>query len=126
MKFGEKIVVFIFRPIYRTLFERLFWWFMAKVKAFMLADIVVRLNAIERRLETGGAERQELLTAIQQEHRRAEGTTAAQWDAIEQLLLALFRQPIPGDPGFGRSKQDGSLDATGNDLNGVHEGRIIR
>lgn len=80
MRFGEKIVVFIFRPIYRTFFDRLFWWFLARVKVFMLADIEAQLNSIEQHLRT-----------IEEQHRAVASSNAAQWDALEQLLLALFR-----------------------------------
>lgn len=80
MRFGERIVVFIFRPIYRTFFDRLIWWFLAKVKVFMLADIGAQLQSIEQRLR-----------AIEERDAAGVASNAAQWDALEQLLLALFR-----------------------------------
>ena len=80
MRFGERVVVFILRPIYLKLFERPLWWFLTKVKAFFFAETSVHLENIERRLQ-----------AIEQ--LAARGDNGAQWDALEQLVLALFRQP---------------------------------
>lgn len=91
MRFGERVVVFILRPIYRTFFERLFWWFLLKVKVFMLAEVQARLASIEARL--GSDESPRRWAEIEERLRKAEGANAAQWDALEQLLLALYRQP---------------------------------
>ncbi len=89
MRFGEKIVVFVLRPIYRTFFERLFWWFLLKVKLFMLADIRAQLESIETRLQSDDSQRR--WAAMEDRLRNMEAGNAAQWDAMEQLLLALFR-----------------------------------
>src|SRR5882724_2149203 len=93
LKFGEKVVLFFLRPIYRTFFERLVWWFLARVKAFFLAEIGPQLERIERRLQSEEADRQQRWAAIEERMRSAEASNAAQWDALEQLLLAMFRQP---------------------------------
>lgn len=90
MRFGERIVLFIFRPIYRTFVERLLWWFLTKVKIFFLADIAVQLDSIERRLRE---DHQQRWAVIEERLRGAEVSNTAQWDAMEQLLLALFREP---------------------------------
>jgi hypothetical protein len=63
------------RPIYRSFVERPLWWFLAKVKTFFLAEIGVQISQIDERV------------------RRIEANNAAQWDALEQLLLAMLRQP---------------------------------
>ena len=83
MRLVRKVLGAILRPIYKAFFERPLWWFLAKVKAYFLAEIGPQLTAIDERL------------------RSTEANNAAQWDALEQLLLALFRQPEvhiePGD-----------------------------
>jgi hypothetical protein len=94
MRFGERLVVAIFRPIYRTFFDRLIWWFLAKVKVFMLADLNAQVASIERRLDTAELNAQHRWAAIQERLQFADRNNAAQWDALEQLLLALFRQPV--------------------------------
>lgn len=91
MRFGERVVVFVLRPIYRTFFERLFWWFLLKVKVFMLADVQTRLASIEARL--GSDESLRRWAEIEERLRKTEAANAAQWDALEQLLLALYRVP---------------------------------
>lgn len=99
MRFGERVVVFILRPIYRTFFERLFWWFLLKIKVFMLADVQVQLANIEARLASDESRRlgmdewRQRWAAIDDRLRAAEAANAAQWDALEQLLLALYRLP---------------------------------
>ena len=92
MRFGERVVVFILRPIYRTFFDRLFWWFLLKVKIFLLADVHARLESIEARLQKDNSQ-QQFLAAMEERFRGLETNNAAQWDSLEQLLLALFRQP---------------------------------
>src|SRR5579883_1969060 len=93
---GERVVLFFVRPIYRTFVERPLWWFVARVKVFFLAEISPQLESIGRQLEH---ERQ-LLANIEHrimliEHRLSsiEQGGNAQWDSLEQLLLALYRQP---------------------------------
>lgn len=85
MRFGEKIVVFIFRPIYRTFFERLLWWFLTKIKIFMLAEISAEQNDIRAQLDNI----EQRLRVIEEGQRTT--NDAGQWDALEQLLLSLFR-----------------------------------
>ena len=91
MRLGERLVVFILRPIYRTFFDRLVWWFLLKIKIFMLADIREQLERIEARLQPD--ESQQRWAGIEERLRRMEAGNAAQWDALEQLHLALLRQP---------------------------------
>ncbi len=86
MRFAEKVVVYLLRPIYRSFFERPLWWFLARVKVFFLADMAAQIERMERRLREDREASEERL-------RRAEETDMAQWDALEQLLLALFHQP---------------------------------
>jgi hypothetical protein len=74
--------MWVLRPIYKGFFERPLWWFLAKVKAFFLAEIGPQLEGTGRRL-----------AAIEERLQSAEASNAAQWDALEQLLLALFHQP---------------------------------
>ena len=68
MRFGERVVVFILRPIYRTFFDRLFWWFLLKVKIFLLADVHARLESIEARLQKDDSQ-QQFLAAIEERFR---------------------------------------------------------
>jgi len=127
MRFGERIVVFIVRPIYRTFFDRLFWWFLAKVKVFLLAETALQLDSIERRLtEASGS--QARLAAIEERLRNAELSNAAQWDALEQLLLALFRQPELRTSGLDRelnTPRETSI-PTPADLNRAHAASNLR
>jgi hypothetical protein len=88
MRFGKRLL----RPIYRTFFERPIWWFLSKVKIFFFAETSARLENIERRLSEPPNPRQEW-AAIEERLRAAEAGNAAQWDAIERLLLAFFQQP---------------------------------
>jgi hypothetical protein len=77
-----QLVKTVFRPVYRLFVERPLWWFLARVKAFFLAEIDLHIQQTERRLAD-----------MEERARKAEENNAAQWDAIEQLLLAMFRQP---------------------------------
>jgi hypothetical protein len=113
MKFGERILVFFLRPVYRALFEG------------PLADITARLQSIERlsaQLRDAEANlaaqmhnlRAELVPYLQRAQVKnaelaaqlgtvdansaarlggIEASNVAQWDAVEQLLHALFRLP---------------------------------
>ena len=76
MNAAERAFRAIARPVYRTFFERPLWWFLAKLKTYFLAEISERLSAIEAKLQK--------LDAM-------ETSTAAQWDGIEQLILAILR-----------------------------------
>ena len=82
MRTVRKVLGLILRPIYKGLFERPLWWFLARVKVFFLAEIGPQLESTGHRL-----------AAIEERLRSAEANNAAQWNALEQLLLALFRQP---------------------------------
>lgn len=126
MRFGEKIVVFIFRPIYRTFFERLFWWFLLKVKVFMLAEVRAQLDSVELRLRADDAQRR--LAAIEERLRAAELSNAAQWDALEQLLLALFRQPESraSDPDWKVGAGQENSISNARDLMRAHAARNLR
>lgn len=70
------------RRLYRVFFERPLWWFLAKVKEFFFADTLHRLGLIETRL-----------THIEDRLHRLETSGPAQWDVLEQLILAILRQP---------------------------------
>lgn len=127
MRFGERIVVYIFRPIYRTFFERLLWWFLAKVKVFFLAEISAQVS--ESLAKTADIERR--LAAIEEMAaglRGADAKNAAQWDALEQLLLALFREPESRT--WDTDREVGtpahSAIATAAGLDRVHEANNIR
>lgn len=131
MRFGEKLVVYIFRPIYRTFFERLLWWFLARIKVFFLAETGVQLSRILRKLENIESvqqQQQQRWAEIEQRLRRAEEVNAAQWDGLEQLLLAMFRQPelrILGDESE-RANSREILDSSATDLNRAHAASSIR
>lgn len=88
LRFGERITLFFFRPLYRTFVERLLWWFLMKVKIFFIADLAAQVDSIDRRLREDHHER---WAAIDQRLRNLEASNAAQWHAMEELLLALFR-----------------------------------
>jgi hypothetical protein len=82
MRVGERAAVFLFKPIYRGFIKKPLWWFLARVKAFFFAELCVQLSNIERRLQ-----------ALEQAGAQANASHTAQWDAMEQLLLSLFRDP---------------------------------
>ena len=82
MRFLKRAVRSILRPIYRLLIERPLWWFLGRVKAFFLAEIGVQITATEHRV-----------AAMEERLRAMDANNMAQWSALEQLLLALFRQP---------------------------------
>ncbi len=63
------------RPIYKAFVEKPLWWFLSRVKAYFLAEIGPQIAAIEER------------TRVTDAH------NTAQWNALEQLLLAMYRQP---------------------------------
>jgi len=128
MRFGEKIVVFILRPIYRTFFERLLWWFLARIKVFFLAEIGVQLSQILRKLENIESGQQQRYAAIEERLRAAESNNAAQWDGLEQLLLAMFRQPESraSDVEWKTTTPQEVPVSNGTDLNRVHAASSIR
>jgi hypothetical protein len=89
MRFGERLLLFIFRPLYRSFVERPIWWFLAKVKVFFFAEVGPQLESIGRQLE----DQRQRLTHMERQIQAIEDGNIAQWDALEQLLLALYRQP---------------------------------
>jgi hypothetical protein len=84
MRLAKKIA----RPIYRAFFERPLWWFLAILKEFFLAELSKRSVALEIKSE-GQLQK---LDNIEERLRSAEASNSAQWDAIEQLLLAILSQ----------------------------------
>jgi hypothetical protein len=82
MRFIRKTAVVLIRPIYKAFLERPLWWFLAKVKAFFFAETLECLAVLENRVK-----------GIEDRLNNLEANHAAEWDGIEQLLLAMFRQP---------------------------------
>ncbi len=121
-------MVFIVRPVYRKLFERPLWWFLAKVKAFFFAEVGIQLGNIERRFRTEDAVDEQRWASLDQRLRSLEASNAAQWDAIEQLLLALFRQPEPQtqSPEWKVSTPQDTPILSATDLNRVHAASNLR
>lgn len=131
MRFGEKLIVYIFRPIYRTFFERLFWWFLTRIKAFFFAETSVQLSQILRNLEnieSSQQQQQQRWVEIEQRLQRVEAVNAAQWDGLEQLLLAMFRQPELRNPNeeWGSINSPETSGASATDLNRAHAASSIR
>ncbi|MGH9438116.1 MAG: hypothetical protein ACRD22_09520 [Terriglobia bacterium] len=137
MKFGKRIVLFFLRPVYRALFEGP----MAEISARL--DRVERLSAQVRDAEANLAGqlhnlRAELVPYLQRgdvnlssleprvaAHLRSlEANNAAQWDGIEQLLLAMFRLPqsqvsaldgkAPGEPQYLKAIEIDKVHAAAN------------
>jgi hypothetical protein len=109
-------MVSVLRPIYKLFLERPLWWFLARVKAFLLAEIGPQLESNGHRL-----------TAIEGRLRSAEGNDAAQWSALEQLLLAMYRQPeVRIDSGVADSAQQGDLSVSAARQDRTHERNNIR
>jgi len=77
-----RLVKRVLRPFYRLLVERPLWWFLSRVKTYFLTEVEGQLQQTGQRL-----------TAIEERLRAMEANNAAQWDGLEQLLLAMFRQP---------------------------------
>lgn len=84
----------LLRPIYRAFFERPLWWFLSLLKAYFFAETLQRLENLERRVEQLANLEQRLNGLGPDIWHHLEANNAAQWDALEQLLLALFRQPV--------------------------------
>ena len=120
----EKVGVSVVRPFYRTFFEKPLWWFLAKVKAFFFAETSERLLRIENRL--AALEKPE---SIEELFRRTEASNAAEWDALEQLLLALYRQPESRRPlelGKENSVSQHAAIASAAEINRVNGPHTIR
>jgi hypothetical protein len=122
MGLGERIAIFFVRPVYRVFFERPLWWFLAKIKAYFLAEMGDRLGNFERRFQIEADRR---CTALEQ---RLEAANAEQWDAMEKLLLALFRQPELRtlDAEWKRGSQDNTSIIDTSDANGMHAANSVR
>jgi hypothetical protein len=89
MRFAKRAVVTTVRPIYRAFFEEPLWWFLDKVKTFFLAELNVQMSQSLSKAE----DLERRLRAIEERFDKVERGNEAQWDSLEQLLLALFRQP---------------------------------
>jgi hypothetical protein len=124
MRFGEKIVLFFVRPIYRTFFQRLIWWNLAKMKAFFLAETGAQISECLRKLEKIESRQ----AAIEERLRAAEASNAEQWDGIEQLLLATFRQPEArgSDTEWQAITPQNTSASSKTDLNRAHAASSIR
>jgi hypothetical protein len=127
MQFADRLVISIARPVYYAFFARPLWWFLAKVKAFFFAETTVALENIERRLRED--QQQQRWAAIEERLRSLEMNNAAQWDAMEQLLLSLFRQ---SEAQSAQSEwkfsipSDAATSTTTADLNRVHAAGNLR
>src|SRR5690242_798633 len=128
MRFGERLMVFILRPIYRKFFKRYLWSFLAKVKTFFFAEVNIHIGNIELRFQTEDAVNEQRWASLEQLLRSLEASNAAQWDAMEQLLLALFRQPEQQtpDPEWKASTPHEPPILSATDLNRVHAASNIR
>lgn len=96
MKATKKLATIFVRPLYRAFFKKPLWWFLARVKAYFFAEVGTQLADIGDFLAKAGVQLVNIerrLTEIEEHLRIVEANNAAQWDAMEQLLLALFRQP---------------------------------
>jgi len=116
MRLVRSAVVSILRPIYKLFLEGPLWWFLAKVKAFFLAEIGPQLDSMGRRL-----------TEVEERLTSTEANNAAQWSALEELLLALYRQTevrIDSDGRCSAERDDPSSSAAGQDR--THEQNNIR
>jgi hypothetical protein len=82
MRTVRKVLGLILRPIYKGFFERPLWWFLAREIGPQLGSLGPHLESIEHRL-----------AAIEERLDSTDANNTAQWRALEQLLLALYRQP---------------------------------
>jgi len=128
MRFSERVVVSILHPIYRKFFKRYLWWFLAKVKTFFFAEVGIQLGNIERRFQVEDAVDEQRWASLEQRFRSLEASNAAQWDAIERLLLALLRQPELRilDPDWKVSTPEGPPVGRATDLDRGHAADCIR
>jgi hypothetical protein len=132
------------RPIYRTFLARPLWWFLARIKAFFLAELAPQLTNIESRLNALESLEREVQAiervatqactfqanasvTLEKIERRLqaleEGSarSAAEWDGLEQLLLALFRLPAShvSTPDWNTSSPEAAV-VNATDLNHSH------
>ncbi|MDQ2843054.1 MAG: hypothetical protein M3Y72_18850 [Acidobacteriota bacterium] len=124
MRAGKRAVVYVARPIYRKFIERSLWSFLAKIKVFFMAETSERLSLLENRV----VELTNLLQTNEQRFRNMEASGTAQWDAMEQLLLAMFRQResriYDADRESSTLQQAAILNTT--DVNRVNEPNTVR
>jgi hypothetical protein len=116
MRLVGKVLGAILRPFYKAFFEKPLWWFLARVKAFFLAEIGPQIESTGHRL-----------AAIEQRLQSTEANNVAQWGALEQLLLALYRQPEVRLDSDGKSwiqRDDLTSSAAGQDR--IHDQNNIR
>ncbi|HEX7360784.1 MAG TPA: hypothetical protein VF283_09860 [Bryobacteraceae bacterium] len=142
---------FLLRPIYRAFFKKPLRWGMIRLRAFLLADLTARLQAVETlSLQLRDAEanlagqlhtlRAELIPYLQraetslgaldpridERFRTLEENNASQWDGIEQLLLAMFRMSPQQASVTNGTALDEPQYSTAIDLNQVHAARSLR
>lgn len=98
------------------------------MKAFLLAETGAQISECLRRLERIESEQRQRLATIEERLRAAEASNAAQWDGIEQLLLAMFRQPESrsSDAEWKTAASQPNPASNGADLNRVHAAGSIR
>lgn len=129
MRFIEKVAVSVLRPVYRAFFEKPLWWFLAKLKAFFIADLSAQVQAIREEQARHLAAVDERLQRLDERLRRLEAGDPAQWNSLEQLLLSLFHQSesqsvlvTEREPGTPREVSSSSAPQ----LNRVHAASNIR
>lgn len=76
----------ILRPFYKAFLEKPLWWFLAILKSFFFHEINIQLQEIRQ-------DHARIIAALNDRMGELEAKNAAQWDALEQLILALNRQP---------------------------------
>lgn len=91
MRTVRRLAKAVLRPFYRAFFEKPLWWFLGILKSFFFAETTAQLSHLELQLR-------EHLKAVDKRLEAVESASAAQWDALEQLLLALARHPESGYP----------------------------
>lgn len=145
------MIRFLLRPIYRAFLKKPLRWGLIRLKAFLLADIAARLQTVEdlsaqlRDAEANLAAqlhtlRAELVPYLQrsemnlssleprlaEQFRILDANNAAQWDSIEQLLLAMFRLPQSQTSGDDGIAPDEPHYFKTIDLNQVHAASSLR
>jgi hypothetical protein len=92
----KKLMKSFLRPPYKLFVEPPLWWFLSRAKSYFFAEIGVQLGNMEQHMIRDNS--LERLAALETQIRTLEKNlvtqNAAQWDAIEQLLIALYRQPL--------------------------------
>lgn len=108
MLVDRKPFIYVWRPLYRSVFDGLIWPFIARIKSFYFEESArnqAALLANDRHileLLNGIEARQSVLTSqLQQINERlavVERDNVEQWAPIEQLLLCLLRDPVEFQP----------------------------